>query len=94
MLSDNDIAPQAFELTLEVLQTKGLTRSDYMYTEVENTLYDAKQNDQHIKAVGWPDNTYCFFSSSEPLTLEEIFPAQLQAAYRNSLEGQRFYSLG
>lgn len=66
-----------------------------MYLEVENTLFNAKQSNQYMIAVGWPDNVYCFFSSSEPITLKDLFPAQLKAAYQNKVsDHQLIYSLG
>lgn len=81
-LPDHQIKSKARLLTLDELQARGLTRSDYVYTEIENTLYDAKQKNQHIITVGWPDGIYCFFSSSTELRLEHLFPVQLQEAYR------------
>jgi hypothetical protein len=95
MLDDNEIVSTAYLLTIDILKAKGLTQSDYMYYEVESTLFEAEKNNRHMIAVAWPDNTYCFFSSSEPITLEDLFPAQLKTAYQNKVsDHQLIYSLG
>lgn len=85
MLNDNLIATQASLLTIEILKAQGLTESDYKYYSIENTLFEASKNNQHVITVGWPDGVYCFFSSSEPLTLDNLFNPLLITAYHNSL---------
>lgn len=95
MLNDHQIVTQASLLTLEVLKAKGLTQSDYMYSEIESTLFEAKQSNQHLITIGWPDYVYCFITSTSPIELNQLAPEQIKAAYRQSYyDSNRFYDLG
>lgn len=95
MLNDHQIVTQASLLTIEVVKAKGLTQSDYMYSEIENTLFQAKQSNQHVITIGWPDGIYCFISSTSPIELQDLAPEQLKAAYRQSYyDSNRTYDLG
>ncbi len=78
------IISSAYPITLELLKAQGLTESNYKYYSIQNTLFDSNKNNEHVIAIGWPDGVYCFFKSSQPIELNQLFPNQLATAYRNA----------
>ena len=94
-LPDHLIKPQAFELTPKVLAEKGFTPSDPIHHVTQSTLFELEQSKRHGLAVGWPDNIFCVFTSDMPIQFDDLFPAQINAAYLKSREyGKHTYELG
>jgi len=89
-LPNQEIKPQAFELTPAKINELGLKPSSLLRTNVEGMQYDCKLKGHYCLAIGWPDGTFCTFGSNQPISLAGIYPVPLQEAYRKSFYDQSY----
>lgn len=99
MIISPALSPQAIKnsasfISLELLQSKGLTKSDFLYSSIQKVLIEALTKGLYSLPISWPDGVFSVFTSDEPLSLEDLQPGQLKGAYHKSrTEGNYHYHL-